>query len=144
MVTALIKKYIIGIQNCCLCYRSYDFEYRTLISITIANGGIRFHISSLSKGKTQWKYLWEIPKMSQETGSHPCPWPEVISVFNCLRSLGDLISPRAMCYYSWGRVSHRRSLVLSRKKLLVFPWCHLWIKIGLDFWDNFPVDRWGP
>ena len=59
MVTALIKKYIIGIQNCCLCYRSYDFEYRTLISITIANGGIRFHISSLSKGKKHNESIYE-------------------------------------------------------------------------------------
>ena len=62
MVTALIKKYIIGIQNCCLCYRSYDFEYRTLISITIANGGIRFHISSLCKGKNIMRVFMRNPK----------------------------------------------------------------------------------
>ena len=54
--------------------------------------------------------------MAQGTGSHPCPWPKFITMFNYWRSLGNLIWPIAILHYSWGRVTNWGSLLLSRNK----------------------------
>ena len=53
MVTTLIRKYILGIQKCCLCYISYDFDYKSLISITMQTMVEVIHIPNLSKEKSK-------------------------------------------------------------------------------------------
>ena len=53
MVTTLIRKYILDIQKCCLCYISYDFDYKSLISITMQTMVEVIHIPNLSKEKSK-------------------------------------------------------------------------------------------
>ena len=69
--------------------------------------------------------------MAQGTGSHPCPWPKFITMFNYWRSLGNLIWPIAILNYSWGRVTNWGSLLLSRNKNFWYFLCAIsGLKLG--------------
>ena len=74
------------------------------------------HIPNLGKNLNTSIYEIIISEMAQGTGSHPCPWPKFITMFNYWRSLGNLIWPIAILHYSWGRVTNWGSLLLSRNK----------------------------